>query len=153
MITINNIIYHIFSKEVHQSGVLHINPKVSDPTDNHHEFLGLLTEKYAKQGGKGFGKFGDNSDIYQMPKILNDYLGDGQFYDFSLRLMNILKAESDKKSLAKGGKVFIADYNEDQTRYILITILNDHTTFNATDWLFTKTESLDLNRLRYLWQN
>lgn len=149
MITIQNIIYHIFEKEAHKEGNIALNSSTLTPDDNHIEFLTLLTEKYTKQAGKGFGHFSADTDVYKMPTLLTDYLSDEDFYHLSKRMMNILKDEANKKSSATGGKVFICEYTESDTNFILITVLTDHTTFNAKDWQFAKTESLDLERLKY----
>lgn len=149
MITIQNIIYHIFEKDQQEKGSITLNPSALTPDDNHIEFLTLLTEKYAKQAGKGFGHFGADTDVYKMPTLVTDYLSDEDFYRLSERMMNILKDEADKEPLATGGKVFICQYTENNTNFILITILTDHTTFSAKDWQFAKTESLDLERLKY----
>lgn len=149
MITIQNIIYHIFEKEAHKEGSIALNPSTLTPDDNHIEFLTLLTEKYAKQAGKSFGHFGTDIDVYKMPTLLTDHLANDDFYRLSERMMNILKDEADKEPLATGGKVFICQYTENDTNFILITVLTDHTTFSAKDWQFAKTESLDLERLKY----
>ncbi|WP_163598484.1 nucleoid-associated protein [Moraxella catarrhalis] len=149
MITIQNIIYHIFEKVQHEKGVIALNPSALTPDDNHIEFLTLLTEKYAKQAGKGFGHFGADTDVYKMPTLLTDYLSDEDFYHLSKRMMSILKDEADKEPFATGGKVFICQYTENSTNFVLITVLTEHTTFSAQDWQFEKTESLDLERLKY----
>lgn len=149
MITIQNIIYHIFEKEQQEKGSITLNPSALTPDDNHIEFLALLTEKYAKQAGKGFGHFGTDTDVYKMPTLLTDHLANDDFYRLSERMMNILKDEVNKEPLATGGKVFICQYTESDTNFILITVLTDHTTFSAKDWQFAKTESLDLERLKY----
>lgn len=149
MIVIQSIIYHIFEKALQGKGVIALNPSVLTPNEHHKEFLRLLTEKYTKQAGKGFGHFGADTDVYKMPTLLTDYLSDEDFYHLSERMMNILKDEADKEPLATGGKVFICEYTESDTNFILITVLTDHTTFSAQDWQFEKTESLDLERLKY----
>lgn len=151
MATIHKIIYHFFNKEVHQDGIIKLNPEISESNDDHKEFLSLLTEKYAKQSGKGFGNFGVNTDIYTMPILLTDYLSDKDFYRLSQRMMDILKSMADREPLATGGKVFICHYEDDGTQFLLTTILTDQTTFSAstTDWQFAKTQSLDLDKLKY----
>lgn len=84
-----------------------------------------------------------------MPTLLTDYLSDDDFYRLSERMMNILKDEADKETLATGGKAFICEYTESDTHFVLITVLTDHTTFGANDWQLSKTQSLDLERLKY----
>lgn len=149
MITIQNIIYHIFEKEQQEKGSIDLNPSALTPDEHHIEFLTLLTEKYAKQAGKGFGHFGADVDVYKMPTLLTDYLSDDDFYRLSERMMNILKDEADNETFATGGKAFICEYTESDTHFVLITILTDHTTFGANDWQLSKTQSLDLERLKY----
>ncbi|UNH27377.1 nucleoid-associated protein [Moellerella wisconsensis] len=144
-----NIIYHVLHKEQQGEGTLDLNPTPFVPNQAHLNFLDALKKAYTSRAGKGFGTFDIDEDSYPMPRLLRDYLSNGDFYDLSLRMMNILLNKINGQTLATGGKVFITDYEDQGHDYMLIAILSEKVAFTAQNWQMAENETLDIEHLKF----
>ncbi len=156
---IKHIIYHILHKEQHDIGEVGESPNELSPSDEDTtHLLDALKKAYRERAGKGYGYFDEG---FALPPVLTNHLKNPDcFYDTTLEMMNILKTEINRQALATGGKVFIADYEEESVNYLLIAILSEKTSYIANDWAINRNQSLDIDHLKFAgrinltaWQN
>lgn len=147
---IRNLTYHILHKEQNGTATLELNPNQIEPNDAHQNFLDTLTKAYKGRASKGFGVFDEEKNAtFIMPKFLQNYLSDNNFENLTKNMMEKLKNEIESQTLATGGKVFIAHYQEQNKNYLLVAILSDSVGFSAKDWEILENEILDIEHLKY----
>lgn len=146
---IEHIIYHILNKEQQGQGEVDKNPAPLKANASHQKFLNALNEAYRGRAGKGFGAFDADEDSFPMPKLLTDYAKDKDFYQLSIRMMNLLLNRINNQPLATGGTVFIVDYKENNSNYILVAILSKKTAFSINHWKMIESEMLDIEHLKF----
>lgn len=146
---IENLTYHILHKEQNGTATLELNPNQIEPEEAHQNFLDTLTRAYRGRAGKRFGEFDSNEDNFPLPRFLRDYLTDNNFQRLTERMMNNLLTKIQNQTLATGGKVFIAHYQEQNKDYLLVAILSDSVGFSAQNWEISENEILDIDHLKY----
>lgn len=158
---IDNLTFHIIDKQQQQVGTLELNPNQSMiPTQIHSDFLNELNLAYKSRSGKGFGIFDEDKDSFPMPKLLEDYINDKQFYALTERMMNVLLSKMNAQPLSTGGTVFVMHYHEQNQEYILIALLSGKISYATIDWQIQTSEILDIEHLKFAgrinltaWQN
>ena len=155
---IKHIIYHILHKEQNAQGEVDESPNELPIDDDNKQFLADLSKAYSERAGKGYGYFGDG---FTTPLILKGYLNNTHnFYKTTIKMLDVLLTEINRKPLAKGGKVFITHYEENHANYLLVAILSERNTYVADNWGMNRNQSLDIDRLKFAgrinltaWQN
>jgi nucleoid-associated protein len=114
----------------------------------------LVTEihrLYSEKTGKGYGKFEANEDNFPMPRLVREYFNDHSidFYQLSIRMMDVLKDRADTERLSTGGYVLIAHVTNGATDFLLVAIVTDKIGTAITEGLdIVDSPHLDLAALR-----
>lgn len=106
---------------------------------------------YSEKAGKGYGKFEANEDNFPMPRLAREYFNDHSldFYQLSLRMMEVLRDRADNEPLSTGGYVLVAHVNNGATDFLLVAIVTDKIGTAITDGLdIIDSPHLDLAALR-----
>ncbi|WP_455154838.1 nucleoid-associated protein [Cupriavidus campinensis] len=106
---------------------------------------------YSEKTGKGYGKFEANEDNFPTPRLAREYFNDHSidFYQLSLRMMEVLRDRADTARLSTGGYVLIAHVNNGATDFLLVAIVTDKIGTAITDGLdIIDSPHLDLAALR-----
>lgn len=97
-----------------------------------------------------------------MPSIMTDYFINHtkNFYDTTLRMMEVLKKNSEEQTAATGGDVVIAHYRDNKREYLLVAIVTEKSGSHRNGWKINKTSFFDVNNMRFAgridltgWQN
>lgn len=116
---IKHIIYHIINKDAHAMGIAQENPEELPNDQLENRLLVELEKSYTEKAGKGYGYFENDTDLYPISNILNDYLEQkSTFYDTSTRMLKVLCHNiNDSSAAAAKGDVFLS-------HIMKITIMN-----------------------------
>ena len=84
-------------------------------------FVNKLHTQYKNRCGKGYGCFSTKTDLYPMKNIIDYYNAQtNDFYDLTVRMIDLLSKKIEDSNGATGGKIFIVEYKDDSSRkYIL----------------------------------
>lgn len=125
---VTNFIVHKLIKEAHQrnarvdprSTAMDVTPTVQRVVDHVHKL-------FADKIGKGYGRFEENEDEFPAIKYVRRYVSEGgpDFLEFSLELMDHLRARAEVEQLATGGYVLIAMIDNGATRFLLVAIVTE----------------------------
>lgn len=107
---------------------------------------------YQSKESKSYGKFDpDLSPVSAEPHLL--LLRDNPKTDFlalSLQLMRVLKDKSDGQNFATGGHVLIAESKSNETRWLIVVILNNKAGTSINEKLqVVKAPHLDIEGIRF----
>lgn len=98
------------------------------------EFAQAISLSYHKRTSKEFARFKESpKQIYE--QLVEKYLKDGDFIDFSHQAAEHLKDEMNKKPASTGGYLVFADYSL-KNRFIMAVLLNNKAGFTVNDDLF-----------------
>lgn len=147
-------IFHVLKKKQHTSdATLEPNPdKATEGADEgYQQLIDDICDKYAARGGKGYGYFEEDEDSYPMSTIMRNYFVEKShnFYDTSIRMMNVLKGKSETETGSTGGDVVITHYIDKEREYLLVAIVNERNGSYRSDWEIKKTTFFDVSNLKF----
>lgn len=123
--TVNHAIVHTM---VRQGGKGHIDARDAELpiTDLAQRLVDTLYSEYRRRHAKSHGKFNGDEETAPSQKHARTYLleSSGNFYDFSVRMANLLCDKAQGRA-ATGGHVFIAHLEGDGRELLLIAIVTD----------------------------
>ena len=160
---IKHVIYHYLKKNTRECQAIVDFSESGEIDLNNEEYNALFTlikNNYQNALGKRYGKFESDTINYPVPNILEEYLKEQKFEDFSKMMMKILEKNIKNESLAKGGYVVFIDYEENEHNYILIAIMNEIKGFYDDNWILKGRDYWSIDKMRYagridltLWQD
>lgn len=152
---INNLMFHCIVKE-NGKVTSYKNPNkdsVKLESSVSISFVNKLHTQYKNRCGKGYGCFSTKTDLYPMKNIIDDYNAQkNDFYDLTVRMIDLLSKKIEDSNGATGGKIFIVEYKDDSSRkYILVAVLSEKTSYSASEqyWKLNEQLTLDIDDLKY----
>lgn len=113
---------------VRKGGKGHIEARDAElpVTELAQRLVDTLHSEYRRRHAKSHGKFNGNEETAPSQKHAQAYLlgGTGNFYDFSVRMANLLCDKAEGRA-ATGGHIFIAHLEGDGRELLLISIVTD----------------------------
>jgi nucleoid-associated protein len=127
IVQIRNLIVHRIVKDRYHESVLKCRDEVLEPTDLARSVVEEMRDVYYKKSGKAFGAFEPDEITYPFGGELKAYLAGSDFVAFTKAAMRLLKSKIDARTLATGGNVFFAHYEQEGKVHMLMAMVNDRT--------------------------
>lgn len=141
---IHNIVVHKLQKDRQTESVLALAESVLPNDSSADTLMQQIKKIYNGKSSKAWGVFQDNQTTYPFSRLLQSYLSDDDFLEFSLQSMHLLKSKIDNQRLATGGYLLFVHYDD----YLMIVMLDDVDGTMITDDLqIQETTHLDMSKL------
>ncbi|SPK73067.1 Nucleoid-associated protein ndpA [Cupriavidus taiwanensis] len=148
---INGLIVHKLIKERQQRARVVPRDAIVPVNEAVERLVTEIHRLYSEKTGKGYGKFEANEDNFPMPRLVREYFNDHSidFYQLSIRMMEVLRDRADTERLSTGGYVLIAHVSNGATDFLLVAIVTDKIGTAITEGLdIIDSPHLDLAALR-----
>jgi len=123
--------------------------KVITIKDKETAFIGKLNQSYHKKSNPTYGIFADIQPAFK--NVLDEYIVDDKFYDFSIKAAKIYKTVLENTISATGGFLIFTDFvnTDNKSRYMLILTINnkDGYVVSEDDLTLEDIKNLDLSKV------
>lgn len=147
---IEHFVVHIMNKEQRENAALDPAREEKPSREATQKLVSDILKRYQSRGGKGFGKFEEDTDNFPMGNIISDYYASAHvdFFDTSIRMFRHLASRANAAPLSTGGIVLFAHLIDQEKHKLLVAILTSTLGSTITDHDVEPSEYLDISKLR-----